>query len=73
MDYSSAVVKEETTERRPSMVICQVSLGTGSIDISSDDTMKWCRIGGGFTLLLPRTRVSVQRSVEFELRARILR
>ena len=37
MDFGCAVVDEETTEKRPNMVINQVSLGTGEIDISSND------------------------------------
>ena len=73
MDYSSTVVKEETTERGPILVICQVSLGMVSIYISSDDTMTWCRIGGGFTLLLQRTRLNARRSEEYESRAHIHR
>ena len=37
MDFRGTVVDGETTERGPSMVISQVSLGVDAIDISSDD------------------------------------
>ena len=37
MDFSGAVVNEETMEKVPNMVIKQVSLGTVVIDVSRDD------------------------------------
>ena len=37
MDFSGVVVNEETTEKGPNMVIKQVSVGIGVIDVSSND------------------------------------
>ena len=37
MEFSGAVVNEETTKKGPNIVINQVYLGTGSIDVSRDD------------------------------------
>ena len=36
MDFRGDMVNEETTKKGPNMVINQVSLGTGEIDVSSD-------------------------------------
>ena len=37
MNFSGYVEIEETTKKRPNMVINKISLGKGAIDISSDD------------------------------------
>ena len=37
MDFSGDMVNEENMEKRPNMVTNKVSLGTGAIDVSSDD------------------------------------